>query len=49
MWNDKEIILNNFYSLKIEEDPKRAKKIAKIIEEMGDKYCLAIPVPRKNA
>ena len=50
MWNDKDVTLKNFYGMP-KPDPKymkdRMKKIATIIESMGDKYCLAIPVEKK--
>ena len=51
MWNDAEITLKNFYKMP-KPDPKymeeRMKKVAEVIEQMGDKYCLAIPVEKKQ-
>ena len=50
MWNDKDTVLKNFYGM-TKPDPKymkdRMKKIAVIIESMGDKYCLAVKVEKK--
>lgn len=47
MWDDREVTLKNFYGMKIEEDPNRMEKVKAVIEQMGDKYCLAKPVERK--
>ena len=51
MWNDEEVTIKNFYRMP-KPDPKymkdRMKKIAKVIESMGDKYCLAIQVEKKH-
>lgn len=51
MWNDTDITLKNFYGM-TKPDPKymkeRMKKVAAVIAQMGDKYCLAIPVGRKT-
>lgn len=51
MLNDNEVMLKNFYHMP-KPDPKhmreRMKRVATVIASMGDKYCLAIPVERKN-
>ena len=51
MSNELTTVMKNFYNMP-KPDAKhmkdRMKKIAVIIESMGDKYCLAIPVEKKN-
>lgn len=50
MWNDTNEILKNFYGLPLPDEKHmkaRMKKVAQIIEELGDKYCLAVPVEKK--
>ena len=51
MWNDKDITLTNFYGM-AKPDPKfmkdRLKKVEKAIKAMGSRYCLAIPVGKKD-
>ena len=50
MWNDNEITIKNVYGM-ASPDPKymeeRMKRVAEVIAQMGDKYCLAIPVEKK--
>lgn len=51
MWNDKEIMLCNFYKMPPPDAKymkERMKKVAAVIEKMGNTYCLAIPVERKT-
>jgi hypothetical protein len=52
MMTDDGDTLRNFYGM-IQTDPNlakiRAKKVAKQIASMGDKYRLAVPVKRKDA
>ena len=49
--DDEHNTLKNFYGM-AKPDPKymkeRMKKIAAVIAKMGDKYCLAIPVEKKQ-
>lgn len=49
--DDGHITLKNFYGI-TKPDPKhmkeRMKKVAVVIDKMGDKYCLAIPVEKKQ-
>ena len=51
MWNDTDVTLKNFYGM-AKPDAKhmkeRMKKVAAVIAQMGDKYCLAIPVEKKT-
>ena len=51
MYRDTDEILKNFYGMP-KPDPKymkdRMKKVAAIIESMGDKYCLAKLVEKKS-
>ena len=51
MWNDNEITIKSLYGM-AKPDPKymrdRMKKIAKIIESMGNKYCLSKLVEKKQ-
>lgn len=53
MWNDGMEILTNFYGANFNPTPKqerdRAKKVAMVIELMGDTYCLTKPVKKLNA
>lgn len=51
MWNDTNEIIKNFYNLPLPDEKymkARMKKVGQIIEELGDKYCLAIPVEKKT-
>lgn len=51
MYKDDAEVMRNFYHMP-KPDPKhmkeRMKKVASVIATMGDKYCLAIPVEKKN-
>ena len=51
MYKDLDEVLKNFYGM-AKPDPKymkdRMKKVAAIIESMGDKYCLAKLVEKKH-
>lgn len=51
MWNDEEIALDNFYRLSAPDSKhmkQRMKRVAEIIAEMGERYCLAKPVEKKT-
>jgi hypothetical protein len=41
-------IIKCLYGMQIKNDQKREKKVAKAIEYLGDKYCLAKHVERKD-
>jgi hypothetical protein len=41
-------IIKYLYGMQIKNDQKREKKVAKAIEYLGDKYCLAKPVEKLN-
>ena len=49
--NDNDITLRNFHELG-SPNPQymkdRMKRVAKVIKSMGDKYCLAVAVEKKN-
>ena len=49
MWNDDSEIIQNFYGM-AHPSPKhmkdRMKKVQAVIEKMGNKYCLAVPVKK---
>ena len=51
MYKDLDEVLKNFYGM-AKPDPRymeeRMKKVAVIIESMGDKYCLAKLVEKKH-
>ncbi len=52
MWNDREITISNLYGM-ASPDPKymkdRIKRVQVVIERMGETYCLAKQVVKKNA
>lgn len=53
MWNDADITVKNLYGMEktkeVEEaEARRAVRVAEVIKEMGDRYCLAIPVKKKS-
>jgi hypothetical protein len=41
-------IIKYLYGMQIKNDQEREKKVAKAIEYLGDKYCLAKHVERKD-
>lgn len=43
-----EVVMDNFYGMKVPTDPSYAQKLGNAIEYLGDKYCLAIPVTKKT-
>ena len=42
------LMFKSVYGLKVEPDPNREKRVKAVIESMGNKYLLAIPVERKQ-
>lgn len=49
MWNDDTVVIKNLYGMAL-PSPKhmkdRMKRVSEVIEKLGDKYCLAIPVKK---
>ena len=51
MWNDETVVMKNFYGMTPPDQKalkERERKVKKINEQMGDKYCLAKKVEKLN-